>query len=354
MKNDRYYYIIMNRAEREIYKIIYNGLSAYCLNIVISLDVTPETVQETYLKVLYDNPHFYYINQTVIKMAGYTGYYVLMPEYIYNVGEVNAINGDIQKIINKVTAKAQTFLTDGFRLEKYLHDSIAKSVAYDYDSLKRNDCFNAHSIVGVFLDNKAVCEGIAKAFKLLCNQFEMKCIVVLGKANHEGNFTKDDYHAWNLVKIGNESYHVDVTWDNMYHEDIQYISYDYFNLTTKEIMLDHQVLSGVSLPECTDSSLNYFYSTNSFVSTYRELFEFIEKRFSENKIIFRAVTDKGEFTSPEELREKTLSALLHTSHMNKNTRRFSVIFNDKHNTVNIVFGKEPRKKIDITKHNKPH
>lgn len=354
MKNDRYYYIIMNREEREIYKTIYNGLSAYSLNIVISLDVTPETVQETYLKVLYDNPHFYYINQTVIKMAGHTGYYILMPEYIYNISEINVINSDIQKIINKVTEKAQTFLTDEFRLEKYLHDSIAKSVAYDYDSLKRNDCFNAHSIVGVFLDNKAVCEGIAKAFKLLCNQFGMKCIVVLGKANHEGDFSKDDYHAWNLVKIGNESYHVDVTWDNMYHEDIQYISYDYFNLTTKEIMLDHQVLSGVSLPECSDSRLNYFYCTNSFVATYQELFEFIVNRFNENKIIFRAVTDKGEFTSPEELREKTLSALLHTSHMNRNTRPFSVIFNDKHNTVNIVFRKEQPKKIDLTKHNKPH
>lgn len=354
MKNDRYYYIIMNSLERAVYKTIYNGLSAYSLNIVISLDVTPETVQEIYLKVLYDNPHFYYINQTVIKMAGHTGYYILMPEYIYNISEINVINSDIQKIINKVREKAQPFINDRFRLEKYLHDSIVKSVAYDYDSLKRNDCFNAHSIVGVFLDNKAVCEGIAKAFKLLCNQFEMKCIVVLGKANHEGDFSKNDYHAWNLVKIGNESYHVDVTWDNMYHEDIQYISYDYFNLTTREIMLDHQVLNGVPLPECTDSRLNYFYSTKSFVSTYQELFEFIVNHFSENKIIFRAVTDRGEFKSPEELREKTLSALLHTSHMNKSTRPFSVIFNDKHNTVNIVFRNEPPKKIDLTKHNKPH
>lgn len=344
----------MNSLERAVYKTIYNGLSAYSLNIVISLDVTPETVQEIYLKVLYDNPHFYYINQTVIKMAGHTGYYILMPEYIYNISEINVINSDIQKIINKVREKAQPFINDRFRLEKYLHDSIVKSVAYDYDSLKRNDCFNAHSIVGVFLDNKAVCEGIAKAFKLLCNQFEMKCIVVLGKANHEGDFSKNDYHAWNLVKIGNESYHVDVTWDNMYHEDIQYISYDYFNLTTREIMLDHQVLNGVPLPECTDSRLNYFYSTKSFVSTYQELFEFIVNHFSENKIIFRAVTDRGEFKSPEELREKTLSALLHTSHMNKSTRPFSVIFNDKHNTVNIVFRNEPPKKIDLTKHNKPH
>ncbi len=81
-------------------------------------------------------------------------------------------------------------LSNEFRLEKYLHDSVVKSVAYDYDSLQKNDCYNAHSIVGAFLDKKAVCEGIAKAFKLLCNEYSMKCIVVLGKADPRENLTE--------------------------------------------------------------------------------------------------------------------------------------------------------------------
>ena len=57
--------------------MIYNGLKARAFNIVVSLYLSPDQVQDIYLKVLYDNPLFYYINQTVIRMAGEPGYYVL-------------------------------------------------------------------------------------------------------------------------------------------------------------------------------------------------------------------------------------------------------------------------------------
>ena len=50
----------------------------------------------------------------------------------------------------------------------------------------------------------------------------MESVVVNGTADGES-------HAWNLVKIGDESYHVDITWDNMYDTDIHHISYDYFS-----------------------------------------------------------------------------------------------------------------------------
>lgn len=80
----------------------------------------------------------------------------------------------------------------------------------------------------------------------------MKCIVVLGKADPEGKFDGDTYHAWNLVKVGNGSYHVDVTWDNMFEREIEHISYDYFNVTTEDILKDHQPMG--QLPICTDIS----------------------------------------------------------------------------------------------------
>lgn len=271
MRNERYYYNIMSSDERKAYKMIYDGLKMRAFNIVVSLYLSPDKVQEVYLKVLYDNPLFYYINQTVIRMQGNPGYWILLPEYLYSNTEINKINNDIRNIINRIRQKADNFRNNEFRLEKCLHDSIVKSVAYDYDSLKKKDAFNAHSIVGVFLDKRAVCEGIAKAYKLLCNEYDIKCIVVLGQANKDGVYGEDDYHAWNLVKIGEESYHVDVTWDNLFDEEFQHISYDYFNMTTKDILLDHKPIG--DLPFCSATRLNYFHSTRSFVSTYEDLIE---------------------------------------------------------------------------------
>lgn len=140
-------------------------------------------------------------------------------------------------------------------------------------SYKRVDLFPIHP-----------CEGIAKAFKLLCNEYSMKCIVVLGKADPEGKFDGDTYHAWNLVKVGNGSYHVDVTWDNMFEREIEHISYDYFNVTTEDILKDHQPMG--QLPICTDTGLNYFHCTKSFVGTYTYTADNIlriAKRFNNQK-----------------------------------------------------------------------
>ena len=321
--------------ERKAYRIIYDGLKMRSFNIVIALPLSQAEVQEIYLRVLYDNPLFYYVNQTIIKMQGMFGYWALLPEYLYTNREISIINTDIRAIINRVRTKAESFGNDEFRLEKCLHDSVVKSVAYDYDSLKKQDSFNAHSIVGAFLNKRAVCEGIAKAFKLLCNEFGIKCIVVLGKANENGNFDNDDYHAWNLVKIRDESYYVDVTWDNMYDGDLRHISYDYFNVTTKDIMLDHQPIG--DLPECTSTRLNYFYCTKSFVSTYEELEKLINDRLASKQIIFKALKNKGEFMSLEELERKTCNALAKAMAGKYDTRAFALVFNKMHNIGKIFF-----------------
>lgn len=69
---------------------------------------------------------------------------------LYSAKEIVGINKEIRYIVDKVVRKGNEFINNKFRLEKYLHDSVVKSVAYDYDSLKQNDCYNAHSIVGAF------------------------------------------------------------------------------------------------------------------------------------------------------------------------------------------------------------
>ena len=271
-------------------------------------------------------------------MTGEAGYYILLPEYLYTNNEIEKINQDIQNVLRRIDVKARTMLSNEFRLEKYLHDSVVKSVAYDYDSLQKNDCYNAHSIVGAFLDKKAVCEGIAKAFKLLCNEYSMKCIVVLGKADPEGKFDGDTYHAWNLVKVGNGSYHVDVTWDNMFEREIEHISYDYFNVTTEDILKDHQPMG--QLPICTDTGLNYFHCTKSFVGTYEELVTLITQRFNARAIMFKIRPESPEFKTLDEVKAKTYLALSYTMLMKGTNKKTAVLFNESQWIGKILFPQE--------------
>lgn len=335
MKNERYYYGIMSVDEKKAYKVIYEGIRSYALNIVVSLYLSPECIQDIYMKVLYDNPLFYYINQTVIRMSGSIGSYILMPEYIYRPQEIKKINRDIRSVINKVSVKAETLLDNEFRLEKYLHDSVVKSVAYDYESLKKTDCFNAHSIVGAFLDKKAVCEGIAKAFKLLCNEYSIKCIVVLGQADPNRDYSGGAYHAWNLVKINNKSYHVDVTWDNMYDKGFEHISYDYFNLTTDDILKDHRPFG--TLPLCDATDLNYFSHTDSMVSSYNELTNLIRLRMDRSSIMFKINEDFDKEIIAKKIEAQICMAVCSEMIETGNYRRFTVMFNESQSVGKILF-----------------
>ena len=70
----------------------------------------------------------------------------------------------------------------------------------------------AHSAAGALLDGSAVCDGYAKAFKLLCDTRDIPCVIVTGMAVQASS---SEAHAWNYVQMEDGNwYAVDVTWDD--------------------------------------------------------------------------------------------------------------------------------------------
>ena len=95
---------------------------------------------------------------------------------------------------------------------------------------------------------------------------------------------------------------------------------------------------------------SYYMNRKSFVSTYSELTELINRRFNSKEIMFKALKDKGEFLRIDELKEKTLTAILHASFLNACYKPFALDFNEMHNIGKIIFKPMNRKKIDLNKH----
>lgn len=81
--------------------------------------------------------------------------------------------------------------------------------------------------------------------------------------------------------------------------------------------------------------------------------ELIFTRFNANEIMFRAGKDKGEFQQVDELKEKTIAALMHVMLTKGNIKPFALTFNEMHNIAKIVFMSKEKKKIDLIKHNIP-
>ena len=124
----------------------------------------------------------------------------------------------------------------------------------------------------------------------------------------------------------------------MFEREVEHISYDYFNVTTEDILKDHQPMG--KLPICTDVGLNYFHCTKSFIGTYEELVTLIRQRFNARAVMFKIKPNSPEFQTMEEVKAKTYLALSHTMILMGKNKKTTVLFNDAQWIGKILFPQE--------------
>lgn len=148
-------------------------------------------------------------------------------------------------------------MTD-YEKELAIHDYIIENYDYDVDVLADNSAnvLRTHSITGLLLDGKGVCEAYANTFMLLCRIAGLDCELATGTLAG----TK---HEWNVVRLGGEYYNVDVTSDDPQSQKSA-VYYDYFNLSDAELAKTHTKDEGCI--SCTGEKYNY-YSYNNLVVT---------------------------------------------------------------------------------------
>ena len=172
--------------------------------------------------LIYENPEMFYLEATgmyiniekVTKING-TKYNV----YINNGSKDNYLtkgfNGkedvdsyqvQIEKVRDYILANLEG-KTDYEKI-KMVHDYLVDSIEYD-SSISKNHIYD---IYGALVSRESVCEGYAKAFQYLMNECEIDNVIVIGTGTNSNN--KTESHAWNYVKLDNNWYAVDVTWDD--------------------------------------------------------------------------------------------------------------------------------------------
>ncbi len=146
--------------------------------------------------------------------------------------------------VNKGIAHALLEVEDGMSdLEKalVLHDYLVREVDYDYENfLLENIPASSFLLDGVFVQRVAVCAGYADAYSLLLSLCGIDSYYISSETMN---------HAWNIVKIDGEWYHVDTTWDDpIIHDSIagditsEYVTHRYFLRSNSEfqLKLDHK------------------------------------------------------------------------------------------------------------------
>lgn len=290
MLYDRYYYSKLNKREKKAYKAIYGAMQNHEPTATV-FGLAEVDLYKLMTAINLDNPHLFYVD------FSYGEYSELFSQtielrYVYDKDETAVLIEKVKKVCIKILSRVSG-QTD-YEKELSLHDILVENIVY-HDVAKNNlekYRFRSNTILGPLFYKTAVCEGIAKTFKLLLNALDIKCVVVKGKATDDlsGNVSSDTLHAWNMVKIDDKPYYVDLTWDiNLSDKDI--IRHDYFNLTDTDIAIDHSI--DKSLPSCKAHDDNYFYKNGLIITRRSDLRRIVADKITkgENSIEFKILDE---------------------------------------------------------------
>ncbi|MHB7980432.1 protease [Clostridium sporogenes] len=184
--------------------------------------------------------------------------------------EKAAVKVKVQEIINNVIKEGMSDVEK----ELVLHDYIVKNTEYNMDNHNKkiilpDDC-NAY---GVLVKRIGTSEGYSKAMYELLKAAGIECKYVTGISVHGA--VGGDRHSWNMVKLDNEWYNLDVTWDepifnkNGSNNSLDKVNHTYFNIPDNIFHKDHKRgnYENDEYAKCTATKYSYEnIDTSQFVS----------------------------------------------------------------------------------------
>lgn len=182
------------------------------------------------------------------------------------LNQIKTVNSKVQGIISQIIKPGM----NDYNKELAIHNYIINNTKYDSSNLERNtltpEDFTAY---GVFINGTAVCEGYAEAMFRLLNAANIENHIVYGTANNIA-------HAWNIVKIDDNYYHADATFDDPISDIGPILGYGYFNVSDTDVAINHK-WDSTKYPPCK-SNLENYYTVNSLVAKDKKTFYSILKK----------------------------------------------------------------------------
>ena len=278
------------------------------------------TVGWIYHCVLWDNPFIFSVGEYAMWHAVNEDKSRIKMTTLCDTSSEKKYRKQIENKVNKILSVPGLQGMTDFQKEVFVHDFVINNIQYDHTLGDGGKKIQPYTVYGALVEHKAVCEGIAKTVKLLLNMLDVKCIVVSGK--FDGN-----EHAWNIVKINDWSYNLDVTMDmgRVVHPGM--MRYNYFNFKDSDIT-NYDIDNPQMIPECKAIEYNYLIKAAGFVSNYERLKRYIENGLKKKKSclyfkINKNINDQFTNMSFKEFQEVIDKAYCEVSKdMGINTRRF--------------------------------
>ena len=144
--------------------------------------------------------------------TGLSGELIFTPTYFETAEETEYVNTHTKEIL----AELGTSQMSDYSKVKAIHDFVCALITYT------DDVDNASSAYSAYARGEGLCNSYALCMYKLLVEAGVPCHWIGGSA---GTGRDSAGHAWNIVKLGDQWYNLDATWDDA---DDDNISYDYF------------------------------------------------------------------------------------------------------------------------------
>jgi len=313
----RYYRSVLSKEGRECYDVYFHAFLSFQKTFLLPTS-DPEICDKAYQYCLLDNPLLFYAGDVSLWRS--TGGITVKVNYKVKEKELYEIWQETDRIIRLVRAKCNG--KSDIKKEELIHNTMVRSVVY-----KDSDYMPVHSSYAAFMYRKAVCDGISKMSKILFDAVDLPSVIVFGTSwqsmNESGKHLNEGAHAWNMVKIGGNFYHVDVTFDlNLSNE--HHIRYDYFNLTDEQISREHSYQIGIRTPK---EEGDYYHTRGTYFNNKEKLRKYLVGEMDSGKTL---IGFKLPYTANPEYTYQSISAIIKKALNNskRHVSRYITMFNE--------------------------
>lgn len=267
MDYSRYYYSQLSEEAKLIYDGLINSIEetktgSYTIEISINSEVFNklknngnEIVQSAMDAFDRDHPEVFWLDVTKLQVKFKSNKIMLTPvknagnyliEDYGNAQESNLLSEDkknMEDIINNIILQTQN-MTEYDKI-KYIHDYLVINNEYNNNPIGASE--KAYKSISALIGNSnneyaPLCEGYARAFKVLCDRLTIPCVIVSGESNINNEHSG---HMWNYVMVDKKWYAIDVTWDDPVllsgnYEDLpETKKYEYFLIGEEKALETH-------------------------------------------------------------------------------------------------------------------
>ncbi len=234
--------------DEEEYDLIYNAFMNLDDEIKLSSEMESDEVFKIREQVIEDHPEIFYLDYENSK---YWSDGVLEFKYIDSKENIiekrNKIEIKSNYIINKIIEPDMS----EFEKELAIHDFLLLNTKYDVENHENGIIpTSSYNVDGVLLKGIGVCEGYAQTFKMLLEKVGIESIIVTEPRIN---------HAWNIVKIDGQNFHVDLTWNDPVPDREGRALHTYFNVSDRKMLQGKHIWDQEKYPSCTSEKYSYMW-----------------------------------------------------------------------------------------------